>query len=85
MQASVVVAANGAICCKFWPQTILEVEAQNWEGVPLTQGRPLCLGGNPFAPEANSFVPGATPLPLGQPLLPLVAHLLSLAIVARLH
>ena len=32
MQKTLVVAPNGAICCKLWPKTILGVGAPNFEG-----------------------------------------------------
>ena len=65
MQNPVVVAPNGAICCKLWPQTILGWGAKILGSTPCPgatpslQGQPLCLWGNPFAP-------GATPLTQGQ-------------------
>ena len=66
MQNPPVVAPNGAICCKLWPQTIFGGGAQILRGdtclwtTLLPQGQTLCPRGKPFAPRAN-------PLPLGQP------------------
>ena len=82
MQNPVVVAPNGAICCKLWPQNILGWGANflgatsSLEATPLTLGQSLRPWGNPFAlgqplcPWGNPFACGATPLPVGQALCP---------------
>ena len=46
MQNPLVIAPNGAICCKLWPQTVL-----GW-GPQILGGNPFLLG-NPSAPGAG--------------------------------
>ena len=80
MQNPLVVAPNGAICCKLGPNSFLGWGLKFW-GQPLALGQPLRPRGKPFAPGAtpspkgqplcprawgNPFALGATPLPLGQ-------------------
>ena len=60
MQNPVVVASNGAICCKLWPNPFCGWGPQIWVVSP-------CLGATP-KPRANPVAPGATPKLQGQPL-----------------